>query len=372
MKKLIVAMLVLALALSAASAGVNFSGNLEAGYAFQYNHKTDSWTNHIMGEDGEDINTTQLDLSIGDDDGIWQVNIEANPTLNDDGAVSGDISVDLAKSFAAINNSETDWTAKLSLNVMDRVTALRAYSMEKSFDRIRTAEAGVWASLNLGYSDWIELQIAGSPATAAVTDEVNQIKENEGDFLVSALVRPLDGLAISAGYVLKGDAKDSGSDYGTDNYAGGLVATSADINVGELAGLDFSFGVGLSEKYDIEGKNNIFAAAVYGGFDPVSFTLQYGLKSYNTADDEHFMYAAVDVTAVENMLLDLYFGAYNAAEFADSWYIGGDIGYTLANVTYKLGVEYGAGTSFNYNDSYYKTDNSGAGLWIVPSIAVAW
>ena len=373
MKKLIVSLLVLAMALSAVSAAVDFSGNLEAGYAFQYNHRTDAWTNHIMGEDGEDTNTTQLDLTISDDNGLWSVGIEANPTMNDDGAVSGDLSVDLAKSIAAVKGSSTDWSAVIELNVMDRVTLLRAYSMQKNLDRMRTAEAGVWASLTLGYSDLVKIQVAGSPNTAAVTGELNQISVNEGDFAVSALINPLSGLSVSAGYILKGDAQDSGMDAAAgNNFAGGLAGGAVNVNITELVGLDFDFGVAASDKYDIEGKNNIFAVAVYGGFDPVSFELQYGLKSYDAADDEHFIYAGADITAVENMLLDIYFGAYNAAEFGDSWFIGGDIGYTFANVTYQLGIEYGTGTSYNYADNYYKTNNSGAGLWIVPSIAVAW
>ena len=204
--------------------------------------------------------------------------------------------------------------------------------------------------------------------------------------MVSALIAPIDGISVSATYALKGDGQDSGlySDDHLNNFGDGIIGASADINITKLVGLDFDFGIGLSEKYVFGDGNNIFAAAIYGGFDPISFELQYGLVTYGEArstvgtvaptndDTEHFIYAGVDITAVDNLLLDAYFGAYNAAEFADSWYIGGDVGYTMSNVTYKLGIEYGGGTSYAYDDNYYATDKSAAGLWIVPSISVAF
>ena len=369
MKKAIVSLLVLALAVTGAFAAVDFSGELVAGYAFQYNDKNDEWTNHIMGQDGEDTNTTKLNLGIADENGLWKVTIEGTPTIDDSGAVSGDLSVDLAKLIAG---PETDWTAAIGLNVLDRMTGLRAYAMADDLDRVRTAETGVWASLTLGYSDFVKLFVGGSPKTVDTTD-TNNTEANEGDFMVSALVAPLDGLAVSATYVLKGDAQDSGLDAATmNNFADGLVGASADINLAKLIGLDFDLGVGLSEKYDIGGKNNLFAAAIYAGFDPLAIEVQYGLKSYDQSETEHFLYAGVDITAIEALLLDAYFGAYNMAEFEDSWFIGADVGYTVRNITFQLGIEYGAGTSYSYDDTYYKTSNAGAGLWIVPSISVAW
>ena len=368
MKKFIVSLLVLSAVLFTASAAVDFSGELVAGYAFQYN---DEWTNHIMGQDGEDTNTTSLNLSIADDGGIWSVGIEGFLVTDESGAVSGDVSVDLAKLIAAAFGNDTNWSLDLSLLANDRLTAFRAYSMQKNLDRIRTENVGLWTSLTLGYGDFASIMVAGSPKTVAVDNDFNDLSANNGDLMVSAIVNPLSGLSVSAGYVLNGDTSDSGIDRNNSN-ADGIIGASADINIAELVGLDFGLGIGLSEKYDFGGENNIFVAAVYGAFDPVGFELQYGLKNYGDDTTEHFVYAGVDVTAVENMLLDAYFGAYNAAEFNDSWFVGADIGYTISDISFKLGVEYGAGTSYNYDDSYYKTSDSGAGLWIVPSVSVAW
>ena len=380
MKKIIVSLLVFAIALSSATAAVDFSGELVAGYAFQYNDKADEWSNHIMGQDGEDTNTTMLNFGIADTEGLWKVTIEGTPSLDDDGAVSGDLAVDLAKLIAG---PETDWTATIGLNVLDRMMGLRAYSMADNLDRIRTAETGLWTSLTLGYSDLFTVMVGGSPKTLD-TDDTNNIGANDGDFMVSALVSPISGLSVSATYVLKGDAQDSGinSSDSLNNFGEGIIGASADINIAELAGLDFDLGLGLSEKYVFGEGNNLFAAAVYAGFDPFAFEVQYGLVTYGdertigalALDNatEHFLYAGIDITVVDNLLLDAYFGAYNMAEFQDSWFIGADVGYSVKNVLFKLGLEYGAGSSWNYDDNYYRTGDSGAGLWIVPSISVAW
>ena len=229
MKKLIVSLLVLAMALSAVSAAVDFSGSLTAGYAFQYNNRENEWRTHIMGDDGEDTNTTSLNLNIGDDNGLWNVTLEGAMVTDEAGEISGDITVDLAKSIAAAFGTTTDWSVDLSFYANDRLTGLRAYSMQKNLDRIRTADGGLKVALNLGYGDFFDLMIGGSPATVDdVEDSFAHLGAQEGDFMVSALVKPLDGLAVSATYVLKGDGEDSGVDTNaTNNYGHGMIGLDA-------------------------------------------------------------------------------------------------------------------------------------------------
>ena len=183
--------------------------------------------------------------------------------------------------------------------------------------------------------------------------------------MVSAIVNPLSGLSVSAGYVLNGDTSDSGIDRNNTN-ADGIIGASADINIAELVGLDFGLGIGLSEKYDFGGENNIFAAAVYGAFDPVGFELQYGLKNYGDDTTEHFVYAGVDVTAIENLALTVYGGAYSFS--AESWYVGATAGYTVSSVTFQLGLEYANSKSFKYDGH----DGDVGGFWIVPSVKIAF
>ncbi len=378
MKKALAALLALTLLSASVFGAVNFTGTAVAGYAFQNNGT--EWKNWIYGEDGEDTNTTRMEIGISDDGGIWGVDLEGYLISAEDGSVGGDVYVDLAKLIAnATSAGDTEWSAKLSLNVMDRLVGYRAYSMQKDLDRVRTAETGLWTSFELGYSNLVKVMIAGSPATEeSVGDNMAWgVGANEGDFMVSALVNPLDGLGISATYVLKGDANDSGNDRGTEGFAGGIVSGTVNVDLARLLGLDYSLGLAASDKYEIEGNNNIFSVALYGGIDFFHLTAQYGLKSYSTevngVGDEHFLYVGAGFDIIKGLVLNVYGGAYDLGHADDSWYLGGDIGYTISNVTFKLALEYGAGASFEFDDNYWNDDTqSGKGFWIVPSIAVAW
>ena len=210
MKKVLVSLLVLALAMTSVFAAVNFSGELVAGYGFQYNNK--EWTNHIVGQDGEDTNTTKLLLGIADDNGVWSVGVEG--VLVSDGRVSGDLNVDLLKAFGL----DTDFSLGLGLLVNDEQTGLRAYNnlSGKNFDRIRTSAPGLWAGLNFAYGDLIKVQVAGSPVTKGFAKDVdgpNSIGDNNGDLVLSVKSVPTEGVAVSAGWVLNGKNDD-----GTGNH----------------------------------------------------------------------------------------------------------------------------------------------------------
>ena len=378
MKKVLVTLLVLAVAMSSVFATVNMSGELVAGYAFQYyngdgatsesrgERVNGNWYNMVMGQDGEDTNTTKLNVTVGDDSGLWSATLKGN--LYADDRLGGSIKVDMAQLIAG---EDTAISANLGLSY-GRVTALRAYSMQKDFDRMRTADTVLWASLNLGYAfdgGSVELQVAGSPALIGVNGEIAEngdlLGANEGDVTVSALAK-WNGIAASFGWILKGDADDSSmSNSAYNNYGEGLIGGAVDVNLGQLLGTDFQFGVAASDKYSFGGDINMFAVAAYFGFDPAKVTVQYGLTSAATTG--HFLYAGVDVTAIENLALNVYGGAYDLSTPADTWYVGAKAGYTVSSVTFQLGLEYAAGKSYSYDDSA-----TGAGLWIVPSIKVAF
>ena len=379
MKKVLVSLLVLALATAGAFAAVNFSGELVTGYNLNID-KNGDFHGHVFGQDGTDTNTTKLNLGVADDNGVWTIGIEG--ILVADGRVSGDITVDLMKLFAA----DSDISLKLGLAVNDEQTVLRAYSNQsgKNFDRIRTAAPGLWASLDFTFANLVEVKVAGSPATALVADGGDAIpsygqvklpedtpaeikdaipslkptgfKANGGDVAVSALVTPLDGLKVSAGWVLYGDGQNS---TGND----GAVTAAADVNVGSLVGLDFDLGVAASYIYGIGAENHVVAATVYGGVDAFDAYAEY---SYNTASKANFLVVGANVNVVENMLLDFFVGANDLGNdnFGDTFFVGGDIGYTVSGVTFQLGVEYSASTAaFSYDE---------AGLSIVPQVKVAF
>ena len=391
MKKVLVSLLVLVVAVSGVFAAVNFSGNLVTGYQFQYDQ--DKWTNHIMGQDGDDSNTTKLNLGFSDDNGIWSVTVEG--ILVGDGRVTGDLTVDFAKIFAP----ESDWSAKLSLLAMDEVATLRAYHsvVGKNFDRIRTNANGIQTTLTVGYGDLVQVQVGGTPVTVGLSDGGNGpfqsdgttgvtvpgetedttigqkptgISAADGEFLVSAMTKPIDGLAISAGYILNGKSDDNFK--GFKMGGNGLVAGALDVNLGTLIGLGFDLGVSASDKYALaadsaSAANNLFAATVYGGTDLFDLGLEYGLQSVIPAEGEvkntSFIAAKANLYVLENLILNAYFGAWDLVNFGDSFFVGGEVGYVLSGITFKLGIEYSESYSLAYDN---------AGLVIIPSIGVSF
>ena len=373
MKKVLVSLLVLALAMTSVFAAVNFSGELVAGYGFQYNNK--EWTNHIVGQDGEDTNTTKLLLGIADDNGVWSVGVEG--VLVSDGRVSGDLNVDLLKAFGL----DTDFSLGLGLLVNDEQTGLRAYNnlSGKNFDRIRTSAPGLWAGLNFAYGDLIKVQVAGSPATEKVNDggdlapdtagKPTGIKANSGDLIISAMSTPIEGLSVSIDWALKGENKS----YVTGSTNEGLIGGAVNANIGAMLGLDFDLGVAVMDRYQYGDGNNQLGVSVYGGVDLVQAGVEYVLRTQKDAATRHFFYAKADFNVVENMTLGVFGGAMDLATADQNWYVGGNVGYTISGVTFKLNVEYGKSQSFSWIDNVNAfTADKGAGLWIVPSVKVAF
>ena len=332
MKKVLVTLLVLAVAMSSVFAAVDITGELVAGYAFKVGGPED-YVGMVYGQDGENTNTTKLNLGVADENGLWSIALKGFVYADD--RLAGSATIDLAKLIAG----DTALSAKLGFTY-GRVTALRAYSMQKDFDRMRTADTALWASLNLGYAfdgGSVEVQLAGAPELIGNAGEKNGalLGGNQGDFVVSALAK-WNGLAVSAGYMLKGDANDSSM--------GGTAA---------------------SDKYSIGDEINMLGVAAYFGFDPAKVTVQYGLTTKTGAAADHFLYAGVDVTAIENLALTVYGGAYSFS--AESWYVGATAGYTVSSVTFQLGLEYANNKSFKYDGT-----RDDGGFWIVPSVKIAF
>ena len=352
MKKILTILTVALLACSTVFAAVNFSGELVAGYQFQY--ENEKWTGHVQGQDGDDTNTTKLNLGIADDNGVWSVGIEG--VLVADGRVSGDLTLDLMKLF----NADSDFSLKLGLLANDEQTGLRAYSNNsgKNWDRVRTGADGLWTSLTLGYTDLVQVQVAGSPATEAVVDgakiadtdaKTTGWKANTGDVVVSALVKPVEGVAVSVDWAYDGENKNFEDPITEKSKANeGVVGGAADINVATLAGLDFDLGVAVADRYEYESKYNVLAATVYGGVDEVNGYVEYALQTEGD-NVNNFLVAQVNLGFVEGLPIDVYFGANNLEKFADTFFVGGDVAYTVSGVTFKLGVEYSQDSSSKKN-----------------------
>lgn len=390
MKKILTLLLVAIMASAAVFAGVSFSGSFTAGY--NANYKNDEWKFYPYGDDDDGTEDGTLKLKVSDDDGIWSANVMAIDLFDDSGDVDASLSVNFAKAIASALNTESPVDVSFSIGT-HRYTTLRAYSniSGNNWDRVRSVGNGYITALQVGYGDLIQIAASIDPGSAKTStdghhnyqqpldadgnpvdgDWYNGIgyAETRPDFTISALTKPVDGIAVSVDFAYNGEDKsDDGvktNPYG-DKGTNGVFGAAADFNIGTIAGLGFDLGVSVAERYQIEDKYNVLAATVYGGVDMVTAYAEYALRSNagtNSDETYHYLHVGADFALVENMNLDVYFGADDILSFADTYHFGGNVGYTLAGVKYNLGIEYAKGGSYNYNNN---------GLSIVPSISVSF
>ena len=374
MKKVLVSLLVLALAMTSAFAAVDFTGEVVAGYVFQYNN--DAWNFHTMGQDGIDTAPIKINAKVADENGYWDITMKG--ALIADNRLGGNINVDLGK---IILGADSDLSLKLGMYANNRVTGLRAYTNQSglNLDRIRTYEKGLWASLSVAYSDLVTVQVAGGPRLAkgdgadgsGITDDkwnTNWIGDDNADFIVSALVKPIDGVAVSAGYVLNGENKlGSAVDKGSVN-------AEASVDLGKLLGTDWTFGLDVADKYSIGDKTNLFLASVYGGIDVFNLALEYGLKTPEVGDMVNMLYVGADINVLEGLLLNAYFGAADLVKFVDNWYVGANVGYEVYDgITLALNVQYATeGGADLIGGDISEGSVGAAGFSITPKMSIAF
>ena len=401
MKKVIVSLLVLALAMTSVFAAVNFSGELVTGYTFNYlkdRANGNDWQNWMYGQDNKDTNSTQLKLGIADDNGVWSIGLEGVlftdgssspaysgtydptpdgpedditiPVSSTQNRVAGDITLDLAKLIMG----DTDWTAQLQLLANDRVTALRAYSNQSglNYDRVRTNEPGLWANAIVGYGDLLQVQIGGAPKLYSEKSTNMLSGERDGDLIISAMTKPISGLAVSVDWALVGDESQTIDE-------GGVFGAAAEVNLGEMLGLSFDLGVGVADKYyyDDTAKVNTLAAQVYGGIDLVSAYVEY-VNQYMDASDMAIsnLHMGVNLYVLENVVLNAYAGFVDLSDERNldvEYYVGGNIGYELSGITFQVNVQYADAPTFwdslgDVAEGAVKAD----GFSITPMVKVAF
>ena len=119
------------------------------------------------------------------------------------------------------------------------------------------------------------------------------------------------------------------------------MQSSSDL-IAKLIGSDFTLGVGVADKYSLEGKANLVLAQVYGGMDFFTVAAEYGLVTAE-GRTEHMFYVGADFNVIENLTLNVYTGSLkltDVAEYKDSFYVGGNIGYEIAGLGLNLNLQY--------------------------------
>ena len=378
MKKVLALLLVCLLATSVAFAAVQFSGSLTAGVAVNYND--DQWKAYTYGDDGDGSDEMSLNFTLADDQGFWSADVKglwsgqanSEQLFGESGKIEAIFKTNIAKAIAAAVGGESPVDVTLEIGGNRRVTTFRAYNNVSgaNLDRVRTLDGTNPIGLTVGYQDFVQAQVTYAPELWDDGSDTDPAYVD--DLTASALVKPYTGIAVSVDYAMNGECKIPGAkDVFGITEAGGLLGAAVDINVGELIGADFNIGVSVSDRYEFGTKYNQLAAVVYGGVDMVSGYVEYALRTFDETtlgvkiDPMNYLNLGVDLALVENMNLNVYFGADDLGHFDLSYFVGGNVGYTLNGVKYNLGIQYSEGNSWAYYYDY-------AGLMIVPSVSVSF
>ena len=368
MKKVLVSLLVLALAMTSVFAAVNFSGEFKAGYTFS-TADWKNWNTDIFGQDNLNSDVLKLNASLADENGIWSITMKG--ALVADNRLAGTATVDLGKIFMG---ADSDVSIALALVANNRVAGLNAYNNASGFNmtRIRTLDKGLWTSLTVGYGDYVQVQVAGGPDNRdmfwATYDKTDGWDTKTGaDFIASALVKPVDGIGVSVGYVLSGEDKFITGD--------SKMNAAVDVDIAALADLDFALGVSVGDGYSFKGKSNVFATTVYGGVDFLDFSAEYSLMSANKSSVHNFN-VGLGFNVVDGLKLNVYTGAFGlgeGVEFGDAFFVGGNVGYTVAGVGLNLNVQYsGAYPAAYLGDVAQGGVKNVNGFAVTPSMSIAW
>ena len=367
MKKVLVSLLVLALAMTSVFAGIDFSGKFVAGYTF---NTTDwkNWTTSAYGEDKNNSNPLKLDASIADENGLWSITMKGD--LQADDRLAGTATVDLGKVFMG---ADSDVSIALALVANNRVAGLNAYNNASGFNltRIRTLDNGLWTSLTVGYGDYVQVQVAGGPSNAN-TPWGGAAAKQGADFIASALVKPVDGIGVSVGYVLAGENKwETTTDQSTKN---GHFNAAVNVDIAALADLDFDLGLSVGDRWAIGAGANLVAATVYGGVDVVGFSAEYALATQDDAIENYFN-VGLDLNVVDGLKLNVYTGAMGLGEvhaFKDAFFVGGNVGYTYSNIGINLNVQYAGSNAGGTLGDVAEGGVKYAGFSLTPSVSIAW
>ena len=379
MKKVLVSLLVLALAMTSAFAAVDFTGEVVAGYTFQYNN--DAWNFHTMGQDGVGTSPIKLNAKVADENGYWDVTMKG--VLIADNRLGGNLNVDLGK---IILGADSDLSIKLGMYANNRITGYRAYTNKSglNLDRVRTQEPGLWANLDVAYGNLVAVQVGGGPKLEAGDGQTN-IDDNKYntnwigkanyDFIVSAIVRPVNGVAVSAAYSMIGDCKIL--DYASPN---GYMNVEASVDLGAILGTDWTLGIDVADKMAFAKDNgpfvNMFLASVYGGIDVFQLAAEYGFAS-STAEGSravNLLYVGADINVLEGLLLNAYFGSTDLELFKDNWYVGANVGYEVYDgITLALNVQYATDAAAGFiGGDISEGSVAAAGFSITPKMSIAF
>ena len=400
MKKAIVlgAAMLLAGAAAFAASDIKFSGSAQAGYSFAFGEDNiyRSWKDWD-GDDGE----CEFDLAISDADGLWSLSLDDGKFGFGDLQVAAQIKVNLTKAMNKAGIDTGDFGLSFGIGRKNSESELTAYGDKSGnhYQRVQAANGGYLTVIDANYSSLVKARVMFSPIdgkdTVATTYTYEEIsgasgtyrlvetsKPVSGDhtsFGISAVVTPVDGVKVAAGYTKNGQSRIN-SKRNNETYLPGIfkdkllrdnwLTGSASVDVAKLIGTsDFKLSLDVADRFAFEQedvKYNRLSVQVAGGVDLVDGYAEYSLATKDASDTTNVSQLKVGASfhVVEGLGLGAYtqfFDLTDELADCDAFTVGGDISYGFGNVTYALNLEYGNDTKDNADDHYFA---------ITPSVAI--
>jgi len=363
MKKTLAILMVAIIAVGSVFAGVKLSGEFGFGYEMNFD---DGFHAYRYGQDGNDSAAAKFNIKGTDDDGIFSVTLRSiddddERVFNQSGQFEAFADVDLSKALAKAYDLEMPVTLKVSGGYLYDIAGNRADAdlSDKHWARVKTVKMYSGISAEIGYDKYVKVTVAGDPAK----DNAQKIDNRE--FMVNAIVTPVDGVAVAGTYARLSD--QSGND-GAFN-----VATKVDVQ--KLADLDFSVVASAAYRYNMSTEKSSIAATVSTGFDKfgidAEYAIDFGGKDGND-DTVNKFYLAANTGIVENVDLGAYIICTNVEEFGDSFEVGATAGYSMGNIGLNLKVGY---VGFDGNTTGAKLPDLNfdkKGFNITPSFSVSF
>ena len=199
MKKAIVlgAAMLLAGAAAFAASDIKFSGSAQAGYSFAFGEDNvyRSWKDWD-GDDGE----CEFDLAISDADGLWSLSLDDGKFGFGDLQVATQIKVNLSKALNKAGVDTGDFGFSFAVGRKAWETELTAYGDKSGnhYQRVQTGNDGYLTVIDANYSSLVKARVMFSPI-----DDGTDAGDHTS-FGISAVVTPVDGVKVAAGYTKNG------------------------------------------------------------------------------------------------------------------------------------------------------------------------
>lgn len=217
------------------------------------------------------------------------------------------------------------------------MTALSAYNDPTGNEYFKLKNNGKESiQFAANYGSLVKFNVAFDPTNAG------------GSTVASALVAPVNGVSVGAGYAYNGYFNDSFAPVDAAGKSLGftgknMVGVSALVDVAKLADLDFKLAVSAYDNILLEKDANVnsFAANVSAGVDMVDGFVEFVMN--NQKDNNKFgLNTCINLNVVENLALDAYFNIGDFSDVSKSYNIGADASYDLSGVTFALNADYAA------------------------------